>query len=184
MASEGLAGLADAALVERVRNGDDEAFAEIVRRHDGRLRVLAHRLINDQASVDDVLQDTYIRAFRAFPRFRGDASLATWLHRIAHNACMDHLRRIRRTIAEVQPADDAPEPVWLGPDPGDVAASRSAVDQAIGRLTPNERDVVLLVCRDGLGHAEAAAVLRLPLGTVASRLSRARAGLRQAIQAA
>jgi RNA polymerase sigma-70 factor (ECF subfamily) len=171
--------LSDKRLVERTLQGDDDAFTEIVRRHDAPLRRLVRRLLSGDDGVDDVMQETYLRAFRALPRFRGDASLATWLHRIAHNASVDHLRR--RRGADVRRAEDGPEPVWSGPDPGDVAAARTVVAEALGRLTAGHRAVSLLVDCDGLDYAEAAAVLHLAPGTVASRLSRARFQLRRAI---
>lgn len=181
MAKERLQDLADSGLVERVRDGDGEAFAEIVHRHGRRLRALVHRLLIDDSAADDVMQETYLRAFRAMSRFRGDASLGTWLHRIAHNVAMDHLRRRRPTT--VQPADDGPEPVWSGPDPGDVACARRVAAQALGTLNAGQRAVAQLVCCDGLDYAAAAAALGLPLGTVASRLNRARAALRTPMDA-
>src|SRR3712207_4182656 len=114
MAMQPLEHLTDRALVELVTNGDGDAFAEIVRRHDRQLRGLAHRLLRDDEAVDDVMQEAYLRAFRAMPRFRGDSALATWVHRITSNACMDHLRRRRWT--ELQAAAHGPEPVWTGED--------------------------------------------------------------------
>ena len=182
MAMPCLEDVSDVRLVERVREGDGDAFAEVVRRHDRQLRGLVHRLLADECAVDDAMQETYLRAFRALPRFRGDASLATWLYRIASNACMDHHRR--RRFVHVPPPDDEPEPVWPGEDPGDVVVARDVVAQALGKLTSDQRAVALLVDRDGLDYAEAATVLRLPPGTVASRLSRARAALRGSLQAA
>lgn len=182
MAMQSLGDLADVELVARVRDGDDDAFAEIVRRHDRRLRGLAHRLLSDDGAVDDVMQDAYLRAFRAIPRFRGEAALATWLYRITSNACMDHLRRRRTT--DLQPPADGPEPVWPGADPAEVASTSAAVHQALRKLTPDQRAVTLLVDGDGLDYAEAAVVLRLAPGTVASRLSRARAAMRRSLEAA
>lgn len=183
MAMQSLEGLADLRLVERVRDGDGDAFAEIVRRHDRKLRGLAHRLILDDGAVDDVMQEAYLRAFRAIPRFRAEASLGTWLYRITSNACMDHLRS-RRRRAEPQAPADGPEPVWTGEDPGEVASTAGAVSSALKKLNPEQRAVALLVDADGLDYAEAAVVLRLAPGTVASRLSRARAALRRSLEAA
>lgn len=179
MARQGLADLSDARLVEQVREGDDDAFAEIVRRHDRQLRALLYRLLPNEASPDDVLQDAYLRAFRALPRFRGDASLGTWLYRITHNVAMDHLRR--RRVTEVQPDPEAPDAVWSGPDPGDVASTRQVLTEALGRLNAGQRAVALLVYRDGLDYEQAATALDLPLGTVASRLNRARSALRRSL---
>jgi RNA polymerase sigma-70 factor (ECF subfamily) len=183
MAMQSLDGLADLGLVERVRGGDDDAFAEIVRRHDRKLRGLAHRLLLDDGAVDDVMQEAYLRAFRALPRFRAEASLGTWLYRITSNACMDHLRS-RQRRAERQAPADGPEPVWPGEDPAEVASTNGAVFHALRKLNPDQRAVALLVDGDGLNYAEAAVVLHLAPGTVASRLSRARASLRRSLEAA
>ena len=173
--------LSDTDLVDRAREGDD-AFAEIVRRHDQQLRGLVHRLMADDGSADDVMQEAYLRAFRGLPRFRREASLATWLYRITYNVCMDHLRR--RPSHERPRSDEVPEPVWPGRDPGDVATVRRTVSQALAELHPDQRVVAQLVDGNGLDYAEAAMVLRLPPGTVASRLSRARAALRRSLEAA
>ncbi|MGH9136934.1 MAG: RNA polymerase sigma factor, partial [Acidimicrobiales bacterium] len=87
----------DADVVDRILGGDRAAFANIVRRHDDRLRGLSYKLLGgDRDRVDDALQEAYIRAFRALPRFRRDADLGSWLYRIVYNACIDELRRTKR----------------------------------------------------------------------------------------
>jgi len=183
MAREVLEELSDEGLVAQVKAGDEHAFAEVVRRYDQRLRVLAYGILADHAGVDDAVQEAYLRAFRALPRFRGDASLATWLHRIVHNICMDVLRRRRRSFA-LAATEDAPEVVWSGPGPAEVASTRLAIAEAVRRLEPSQQVVVRLVYGEGLDYSEVAALLDVPTGTVASRLSRARAGLRQSLDAA
>ena len=84
-----------AALLNRARQGDEEAFATIVHVYDRRLRGLAYRVLGDTNRMDDALQEAYVRAFRALPRFRGDARLSTWLFRITYNACLDELIAFR-----------------------------------------------------------------------------------------
>ena len=179
---ESLGDLSDARLVAEVGEGDGEAFAELVRRHDRQMRGLVQRLIPGPDPVDDLMQEVWLKVFRALPRFRGEASLSTWLFRVTHNVCMDHLRR--RRPAEVAPADESAEPAWPGADPGDVVATRGVLVQAFGRLTQEQRAVALLVDGDGLDYAGAANVLHLATGTVASRLNRARAELRRSLSAA
>jgi RNA polymerase sigma-70 factor, ECF subfamily len=78
-----------AALLDRARRGDQEAFAAVIRHYDPGLRTLAYRLLGDRDGMDDALQEAYVKAFRALPRFRGDSKLGTWLYRIAYNACLD-----------------------------------------------------------------------------------------------
>ncbi len=181
MAQRRWAELTDMELADHAGRGDGDAFAEIVRRHDHRLRGFVRRLLPFGQGTDDVMQEVYLRAFRALPRFRGDASLKTWLYRIASNASVDHLRR--RRVVEVH-GDDWPEPVWPGSDPADVASTGDVVTRALALLSPRHRAVALLIDCDGLNYEQAAAVLQVTTGTVKSQLSRARSHLRQAISAA
>ena len=98
----------ETAVLDRARRGDHEAFAIVVRHYDPQLRALAYRLLGSRDRMDDALQEAYVKAFRALPRFRGQSQLGTWLHRIVFNACLDELGRLRR--AEAVPLEDAPEP--------------------------------------------------------------------------
>jgi RNA polymerase sigma-70 factor, ECF subfamily len=162
--------------VEREQLRDADAFAALVRRHDRSLRVLAYRLLADRDRMDDVLQESYVKAFRSLPRFRGEASVATWLYRIVYNACLDELRRVRSSrtatldVAFVA-ADDR--------DPAEEAGTRAALAEALAALPPDQRAAVLLVDADGFDYSAAAEVLDVSVGTLASRLSRARSALRR-----
>jgi RNA polymerase sigma-70 factor (ECF subfamily) len=166
----------DPAVVERARRGDGRAFTALVRRYDEGLRALAFRLLNDHERMDDALQDAYLQAFRALPRFRGDASIGTWLYRIVYNACLDELKRSRRVV----PLDSVRE--RADPRRGDeTAALRRDLAAALAGLAPDDRAAVLLVDAQGFDYAAAAEILGVPAGTVASRLNRARARLRRAL---
>jgi RNA polymerase sigma-70 factor (ECF subfamily) len=167
------------ALLARARRGDGEAFASLVRRYDAMLRALAFRLLDDRQRMDDVLQEAYVKAFRALPRFRGESSVATWLYRIVYNACGDELRRLRRTPDE-RPLEEAD--ASLGADPAERLSGAGGLAGALARLTPEDRAVVLLVDAFGASYDEAAVALGVPRGTVASRLSRARPALRRALE--
>jgi RNA polymerase sigma-70 factor (ECF subfamily) len=170
----------DARLVQRARRGDDTAFADLMRRHDAALRRLAFHLLDDRDAMDDVLQEVYVKAHRALPGFRSDATLRTWLHRVAYNACMDELRRRRGRIhAPLTEALERPDPAA---DPVEALGERSALAAALAALPPGERAAVLLVDAAGFDYAAAAEVLGVPAGTVASRLSRARGALRRALE--
>src|SRR5215211_9387059 len=83
-------------IVDRARRGDQEAFAAVIRHYDRGLRALAYRLLGDRERMDDALQEAYLKAFRALPRFRGSSKLGSWLYRIAYNTCLDELERSRR----------------------------------------------------------------------------------------
>ena len=164
-------------LLRAAQRGDPDAFVELVERHDRGFRALAYRLLNDRDAVDDVLQEAYVKAYVALPRFRGDSSVRTWLYRIVYHACLDELERRPEPHAEpdVEIAD------WR-PDPSDVVAERTRLAAALARLEPAERTVVLLVDAEGLTYEEAANVTGVPAGTIGSRLSRARNALRRALR--
>jgi len=165
----------DESALRRARRLDADAFVELVKRDDVSHRRLAFRLLGDRDRMDDVLQEAYVRAFRALPRFRGDSSLETWLYRIVYNACVDDLRR-RQAYETFAEWDERLVAATAEPEEGlDLAA-------ALASLPPELRAVVLLVDADGLSYAEAAAVLDAPAGTIASRLNRARAHLQATLR--
>lgn len=174
-------GEVDDLVVARAKQGDQAAFADIVRHYDHRLRALAFRLLGDRDRMGDVLQEAYVKAYRSLPDFQGASGLGTWLYRITYNACVDDLRR---RPATAQPADDperAASVVDPRPGPDDVAVGRRDLAAALDRLPADQRAAVLLVDAYGLDYADAASVLGVRAGTIGSRLSRARAALRDVL---
>jgi RNA polymerase sigma-70 factor, ECF subfamily len=158
---------------------DAEEFWALVEPHDRGLRALAYRLLGDADAMDDVLQDAYLKAFRALPSFRGRSAMGSWLYRIVYNTCMDYLRRGRlRRHAPITSAEDAPDP---GPDPAELATDRRDLARALASLHPEARAAVLLVDAEGMSYAQAAEVLGVSPGTIGSRLNRARSVLRIAL---
>ncbi len=170
------AGDVDPRVLERARGGDHRAFTTLVSHYDHGLRALAYRLLGDAAQMDDVLQDAYVKAYRGLATFRGDAGVGTWLYRVTYNACLDHLRRTRRT--DHLPLDGLADRASSEPDPGERAATRGSLADALIALSPEQRAVVMLVDAEGFDHAAAARVLGVAEGTVHSRLFRAHAILR------
>ena len=170
------AGDVDPGVVERARAGDHRAFRSLVSHYDQGLRALAYRLLGDAGQMDDVLQDAYVKAYRALGSFRGDAGVGTWLYRITYNACIDHLRRTRRL--DQLPLEALSERASPEPDPGERAVARGNLADALAALSPDQRAVVMLVDAEGFDHAAAARVLGVAEGTVHSRLFRAHAVLR------
>ena len=132
------------------------------------------------SAMDDALQEAYVRAFRALPRFRGDARMGTWLFRITYNACLDELARGRK-VTHVT-LDELVEQASGEPQPGEALAHRSEMAAALRALPADERAVVFLVDVHGYDYARAAELVGVPVGTVASRLSRARHSLRHALR--
>lgn len=172
----------DGDLVERVLDGDREAFGEVVRRHDDRLRALAFKLLGgDRHRMDDALQEAYVRAYRALPRFRRDADLGSWLYRIAYNACVDELRRARRRPEPVDTGDTGWGQASGAPTPDRVVGAADAVTRALAALPVDQRLTVVLVDGEGFDNVTAAQILGVAPGTVASRLSRARAAMRRTL---
>jgi RNA polymerase sigma-70 factor (ECF subfamily) len=168
----------DQVALARARRGDEGAFAALVRHYDTGLRRLAYRLLGDRARMDDALQEAYLSAYRALPRFRGDSSLGTWLYRIAYNACLDELKRTR----EVVDLESVRDRAQADGDPIDALSLRQTLAAALTALPLEDRTAVLLVDANGFDYRSAAEVLGIPEGTVASRLNRARAALRQTLQ--
>ena len=167
-------------VLERACEGDHDAFATVVSLYDRRLRGIAFRVLGDRERMDDALQEAYLRAFRALPRFRGDARVGTWLFRITYNACLDALARARKTTHA--PLDELVEQASDPLELEDSLAARSEVASALAKLSPDERAVVFLVDVEGFDYTAASRVLGVPVGTVASRLNRAREALRAALQ--
>ena len=168
-------------VLARAKAGDRQAFTEVVRHYDHRLRALAYRLLGDRAAMDDALQEAYVKAFRALPGFREDAGLGTWLYQITYRACVDLQRRESRH--RTGSTDWAEPDTASGPaaDPAATATSRTDLQRALAGLPVDQRAAVLLVDAEGLDYDAAAAVLGVAPGTIASRLSRARAALRAAL---
>ena len=162
------------ALLDRCRRGDVEAFGEIYRRHEPRLLRLAGRLLDDRDAAADAVQDAAIRAFRSLPRFRADATVATWLHRIVVNTCYDRLAR-RKREAWVD-LETAPEPAG-----GDEAELRHHLRRAIADLPPQRKTCFVLFAQEGYKHREIAEMLDLQEGTVKAHVFRAKEQLRTAM---
>jgi RNA polymerase sigma-70 factor (ECF subfamily) len=169
----------DPDVLAAARNGDDAAFVDVMRHYDRRLRIVAFHVLNDRQLMDDVLQDVTLRVYRSLRRFRGESSLGTWLCRITYHACCDAMTRADRL--HPLPPDELPDPPDPAPDPADALATRTALAEAFAALPPAQRLAVLLVDREGYDYATTAAILGVPMGTLASRLAAARATLRRSL---
>jgi RNA polymerase sigma-70 factor, ECF subfamily len=162
------------AIVRAARRGDHRAFTTLVDRYDDRLRALAFHLLGSREAMDEALQETYLNAYRGLPQFRGEAGVGTWLYRIAYTTCLQRLRRPER----LEPTDEERlEALAPSPDLASDVALRDEVHRALGALTPEQRVAVLLIHRDGFSYADAAEIIGVPVGTVASRVAAARTAL-------
>ncbi len=165
----------DADLIARHLSGDKRAFDEIVTRYERRVWAVCLRMCGEPEDARDAAQDCFVTALRALPSFRGEAQLSTWLHRIAVNASLDLIRKRGRRRTE--PVEDVPEIASDAPGPEDetIRLSRAeAVRRALTHLSEDHRAVVALHDLQGLQYPEVAEALDVPVGTVKSRLHRAR----------
>ena len=176
----------EAALVSRSQGHDLSAFNQIVERYQSRVYNLAARILGDRTTAEDVAQETFVSAYRAIGRFRG-GSLRAWLLRIATNRSYDfirsHRRRPERSLDQslenpsfsVESPDPSPEQLALSGELGDH------IQRAILTLSEHQRTTIVLVDVQGLSYEEAAEATGASLGTVKSRLSRARSAVRDVL---
>jgi RNA polymerase sigma factor (sigma-70 family) len=176
-----LTGADDADIVARVRAGDTDAYAELVRRH-APMATRTAALLGAGADTEDVVQDAFVKAFRSLHRFRQDAPFRPWLLRIVVNETRNLHRSLGRRSAREQRAWEAAVPLLLAEDPAEAALSgerRTELVRGLAGLSAPHRQVVTCRFLLDLDEAETAAVLGWPLGTVKSRLHRALARLRR-----
>lgn len=179
---------ADALLVEQVKRGDQRAFEMLVVKYQRRIERLIARMVRDPELVRDIAQETFIRAYRALPQFRGDSAFYTWLYRIAVNSAKKALVDLKRDPLLPESMlrggnDDGEETSRLENELSDsetpeaVLASKEiaqAVNAAINALSEDLRQAVTLREIEGLSYEEIADVMNCPIGTVRSRIFRAR----------
>jgi RNA polymerase sigma-70 factor, ECF subfamily len=170
--------------LERLRAGDAQAFEELVASHQHRVFGVALRMLGSAAEAEEIAQEAFLRAHRSLPDFRGDAKLSTWLYAIVSRLCLNRLgsgdRKAVRHGEEVllRVADPRAGPE-AGAERGELEA---ALHRAIAELSEERRVVVILRDLEGLSYEEIAAALGIELGTVRSRLHRARTDLKDKLE--
>ncbi|HHO52621.1 MAG TPA: sigma-70 family RNA polymerase sigma factor [Deltaproteobacteria bacterium] len=180
----------DAELVRRFKDGDREAYAEIVRRYQDRVFTLCLRWMGDREVAEEVAQDVFLALYRSLVRFRGDAQLSTWVYRVVINHCKNrrlyrrrrHMDRHEALDGEPRDADEAPGRQLADEGPGTDAPlhAREAgelLQRALAQLDEEQRHIVVLRDVQDLSYEEISDILELPRGTVKSRLHRARSQL-------
>jgi RNA polymerase sigma-70 factor (ECF subfamily) len=186
---------ADALLVERVKRGDVRAFEMLVVKYQRRIERLIGRMVRDVDLVQDIAQESFIRAYRAIPQFRGDSAFYTWLYRIAVNTAKRTLVGMKRDpvvlLSSLHSGDDGEETyrsenaLTDGETPDAVLASKeiaAAVNAAIGALSEDLRQAVTLREIEGLSYEEISEVMNCPIGTVRSRIFRAREAIAERLR--
>ena len=180
----------DQQLVQRAQRGDLRAFDLLVLKYQGRIAALISRYVSDAGEVEDVTQEAFIKAYRALRKFRGDSAFYTWLYRIAANAAKNHLvAKGRRpgadaTIEDAEGYDEgevlsesaSPEALAMGEELAEV------VESALNELPDELKAALMLREFDGLSYDDIADVLGCPVGTVRSRIFRAREAIDQRVK--
>jgi RNA polymerase sigma-70 factor (ECF subfamily) len=173
----------DQALVERVQKGDKRAFDLLVQKYQSRIQKLIARFVRNPADVQDVAQETFIKAYRALDNFRGDSAFYTWLYRIAINTAKNHLVAVGRKSpgysVDVQEVEKFDPSQWLKeyatPEREMLASEiQMTVNSAMESLPPDLREAISLREMEGLSYEDIAQVMDCPIGTVRSRIFRAR----------
>lgn len=169
-------------LVRRAQAGDQAAFRRLVERHGDRVYALAYRIVRSASDAQEVAQDALVRAWRALPRFRGDAAFGSWLHRIVVRQALDRsavLKGRRAREADLETVDDQSWASSQGPD-AEARERASRLERLVGSLSEVQRTVVTLYYYHDRSVEDVARTLRMPENTVKTHLSRARAALRAA----
>lgn len=179
-------------LVARAKAGDQQAFEQLVLDNQNRIYSLAVRLTGDKEEGADLAQEAFVKAWQGLPSFQGESSFATWIYRLATNVCIDYLRKQkRRRQVESELSLDDDETAWSEPadwsqDP-QRQLERSEMGRALERglqaLPEQQRQILVLRELSGLSYQEIAQKLELDLGTVKSRIARARLALRKILLA-
>ena len=177
----------DRELASKAAHGDQDAFEQIVLTNQNKVYTLCLRLVNDREEAADLAQEVFLKAWQSLTTFRGDSSLSTWLHRMAVNLCIDHLRYCRTRQGLKGPSLNDEESAIL--DPGDwsldpyhkleKAEVSCAIERGLSVLPEHYRQIISLREIAGLNYQELADALDIDLGTVKSRLFRGRMALRK-----
>ena len=179
----------DDKLVKRAKKGDSRAFDLLVLKYQGRVAQLVSRYVRNNAEVEDVTQEAFIKAYRALPSFRGDSAFYTWLYRIAANAAKNHLVAMGRRPSSDVALDGAetfeiPDRLTDAESPDEVIMAQELKDviaKAIDALPAELRSALTLREFEGLSYEEIAEVIECPIGTVRSRIFRAREAIDQRV---
>ncbi|HEX2924868.1 MAG TPA: sigma-70 family RNA polymerase sigma factor [Ruminiclostridium sp.] len=175
-------------LLQKARNGDTQAFEELTGGYYSKVYNICFRMLNNTEDACEQAQETFIKAFRYIKDFKGNCSISTWLYRIATNVCLDFIRKNKNkkvvsieksTFEDLQLKDslvsDIPGPETVA----EVNAQRQAIREAMAKMSEKNRIIIILRDFMGLSYDEISETVKIPVGTVKSRISRARSELRE-----
>lgn len=176
--------LPDEELVRRAQADDERAFGELVERYETKVYSLGMKMLRNPEDAEDVLQDTFLRAYRGLKSFKGNSTFSTWIYRITANSALMRLRKKQLPTVSIEDADEREAPINIADwAPGPVEQllneeTRQAMNEAIESLPPEFGQVFVLRDVEGLSNAEVAEILDLSVAAVKSRLHRARLKVR------
>jgi RNA polymerase sigma-70 factor (ECF subfamily) len=173
-------GTMDRDLVEAAQHGDQGAFVDLIRSRGDRLFAIAQRILRDVDLAEDALQDALVIAWRDLPGLRDPDRFDAWVHRLLTHVCIAQASRERRRTARLRLL---PQEGPMAPDDLLSVADRDQLDRGFGRLTPNERAILVLHHFVGYAPSEIAEILGVPAGTIRSRLHHAHRAMRAALEA-
>jgi RNA polymerase sigma-70 factor (ECF subfamily) len=170
----------DIELIDKYLKGDIDAFNELVAAHEDRVFAICLRMLRNREAALDATQDTFLTVFRKADRYKAQAAFSTWLYRVTVNTCYDHLRREKRKRADQLPESYDPVDVQAN-DPFEAVEVRSDIEEALADLSVEFRAAVVLVDLQGMSLEQASDTLEVPVGTIKSRLFRARKQLAKSL---
>jgi RNA polymerase sigma-70 factor (ECF subfamily) len=181
----------DQSLVERVQNGDKKAFDLLVLKYQHRIIKLVSRYVRDQADALDIAQEAFLKAYRALPNFRGDSAFYTWLYRIAINTAKNHVVSLSRRPREVDISNEDGEQTELDRAQKELATPdallqteeiQATIIRTIDELPEDLKTAITLRELEGMSYEEIASVMSCPIGTVRSRIFRAREAIEKELR--
>jgi RNA polymerase sigma-70 factor (ECF subfamily) len=181
---ESVATATDEELVRKSKEDDERAFGELISRYESKVYSLALRMVRNPEDAEDVLQDTFLRAYRGIKSFQGASTFSTWIYRITANSALMRLRKKQLPMVSIDDAEERDTPVNIAdwtPGPVEQLLSKelqAEMDQAIEALPPEFRQVFVLRDVEEMSNAEVAEILDLSVAAVKSRLHRARLKVR------
>ena len=179
----------DEQLVRKAQADDERAFGELVHRYESKVYSLALKMLRNPEDAEDVLQDTFLRAYRGIKSFQGHSTFSTWIYRITANSALMRLRKKQLPMVSIDDADERETPINIAdwsPSPVEQLLSQEtqvAMNEAIEALPPEFRQVFVLRDIEELSNAEVADILDLSVAAVKSRLHRARLKVRNRLAA-
>ncbi len=174
----------DEECIKRFLDGDENAFIDLVRRHQEKVRNLIFSILGYTQIVDDLSQDVFIKVYQALPQFRFQSAFSTWLYRVTVNRCRDEMRRNKvRRILRLDALEEDDHPADLeATEKTERVLVNDALNKALNSLTDTHRTMIILKEVEGLSYEEIAEAMNCGVGTVKSRLARARTRLKKVLQ--